>query len=583
MIPNRFHFVFLPKTRQPLHLVHYLCLSSCLAINRPEAVYFYYLHEPRGRYWELLKDRLIPVKVEPVHFIDNFQYADRAVAKYRYAHAADFVRLERLLDTGGVYADLDTLFVNPIPPALWRQPFVLGREADVADPATGVARRSLCNALIMAERNARFGRLWQEGQLAAFDGTWSAHSTLLPQQLSEQHPELVHIEPPRTFYPYMWTRDGLKTLLEGCDRQTDGIVSIHMWAHLWWSRWRMDFSRFHAGRITEDYVRRVDTTYNVLARPHLPPPEAAHARAGRWVRRQAEPVRGRVSQARHRLYVMTKLAGFGALARLGAAAPPRTAEHLDYARRQWRTRAARMPAGSKFEREIIFEGVGNFDEYELEQRVFQPDDVVIDIGAHVGAFTDACVRRGARRVLAFEPEIDNFRRLASAAGTHDGVRLYNLAVFRSDAPEGLTLTHSGHAAGNTGGGTVMGGGRHLDYDGQVMDASAHMQSVPAVALDEILEPLPRVRLLKLDCEGSEFPILLTSRLLDRVGEIVMEYHECDPEVHRQLDPIARVEGFDEYRVRDLQAHLEARGFDVICTPTAPYMGKLRALRKAQPA
>src|SRR5690349_19059569 len=198
MIPNRFHFVHLGKTQRSLHLVHYLALSSCLAINKPEAVYFYYLREPRGRYWDLLKDRLIPVKVEPVGFIDQFKYTDRRVAKYRYAHASDFIRLERLLDTGGVYADLDTLFVNPIPPALWQKPFVLGREADVVDKSTGVTHRSLCNALIMAERGARFGRLWQERQQAAFDGKWSTHSTLLPQTLSEQHPELIHVEPPRT-------------------------------------------------------------------------------------------------------------------------------------------------------------------------------------------------------------------------------------------------------------------------------------------------------------------------------------------------------------------------------------------------
>jgi FkbM family methyltransferase len=208
--------------------------------------------------------------------------------------------------------------------------------------------------------------------------------------------------------------------------------------------------------------------------------------------------------------------------------------------------------------------------------------VVIDIGAHVGSFTDACARRGAKRVLAFEPEIDNFRRLASAAGTRDGVRVYNLAVFRSDLTDGVTLTHSGHAAENTGGGTVMGGGRLLDHDRQTVASSSRTQSVPMVALDEVLGPLPRVRLMKLDCEGSEFPILMTSRLLDRVDEMVMEYHECVPAVYAQLDPVARIDGFDAYRVGDLKAHLEAKGFDVTVTPFTPYIGKLRARRRAEP-
>jgi hypothetical protein len=38
-----------------------------------------------------------------------------------------------------------------------------------------------------------------------------------------------------------------------------------------------------------------------------------------------------------------------------------------------------------------------------------------------------------------------------------------------------------------------------------------------------------VRLLKLDCEGSEWPILFTSRRLQQVREIVGEYHERETE------------------------------------------------------
>lgn len=91
-----------------------------------------------------------------------------------------------MLDRGGVYADIDTIFVNPFPERLWEQPFVLGWEGDVV-PATGEAPRpSLCNALIMAEPGAAFGRLWLEEMRAAFDGSWSAHSTPLPERLRQR-------------------------------------------------------------------------------------------------------------------------------------------------------------------------------------------------------------------------------------------------------------------------------------------------------------------------------------------------------------------------------------------------------------
>lgn len=68
---------------------------------------------------------------------------------------------------------------------------------------------------------------------AHFDGSWSHHSTLLPFQLAQEHPHLVHVEPPRSFYKHMWTREGLRTLREGRDADYDGVVGMHLWSHLW--------------------------------------------------------------------------------------------------------------------------------------------------------------------------------------------------------------------------------------------------------------------------------------------------------------------------------------------------------------
>lgn len=274
VIPNCFHFVFgLKPQPQAFHLAHYLCLASCLGVNAPDGIYLYYHHEPYGRYWDLIRERIIPVKIPRVSFVDEFRYTDRRVARYKYAHASDFVRLEKVVGCGGVYADMDTLFVNPVPAALWHKPFVLGRENDVWDSAAGGYTPSVCNAFIMSERDAEFGKRWLQELGQAFDGTWSNHSTLLPRKLAMRSPELVHLEPARTFYKHMWTRQGIHTLLEGLDTDYDGVVSMHLWAHLWWSPLRRDFSTFHAGRLTEGYVRHKDTTYTVAARKFLPPPE----------------------------------------------------------------------------------------------------------------------------------------------------------------------------------------------------------------------------------------------------------------------------------------------------------------------
>ena len=72
-------------------------------------------------------------------------------------------------------------------------------------------------------------------------------------------------------------------------------------------------------------------------------------------------------------------------------------------------------------------------------------------------------------------------------------------------------------------------------------------SVEAISLDEVLSRFQRARLMKIDCEGSEFPILLTSKLLTRVDRIVGEYHEIPSERMLMLAAEARVDGVESIR------------------------------------
>ena len=75
--------------------------------------------------------------MSPAEFMLNFNYKDKIVKKYRYAHLADFIRLVKLFECGGVYADIDTIFVNKLPDRLFQQNFVIGKENDVPCAKTG--------------------------------------------------------------------------------------------------------------------------------------------------------------------------------------------------------------------------------------------------------------------------------------------------------------------------------------------------------------------------------------------------------------------------------------------------------------
>ena len=424
-IPDHYHFVFgLREGPEPLHLVHYLSLRSCLEVNRPSRVTVHSPRPPQGPYWERIRSDVEWAEAEPVPLVRDFRYPDRAINPYRYAHHSDFVRLDRLLEHGGVYADLDTLFVRPMPAALFEKPFVLGREADIADPRTGEPRRSLCNAVIFSRPGSAFGRRWRAGLEDAFDGTWSHHSTLFPQRLAERHPDEIHIEPEESFFSFPPTLEGLSRLFDASVPIPDDAYSLHLWAHLWWSPRRLDFSYLSAEGVTEDFVRRFDSTFCLAARPFLPERGVVASGAG------------------------------GTSSDLRSSEEKLESEPVQL----FEDACARLGITEAFERSIVGNVIVS-DEYGLQGRVFSADDVILDVGAHLGAFSLFCHHLGARRICAFEADPCNARRLERAFGNLEGLYVDGRAVFRSDLPGPIELEHSGPTGVNTGSGNVLLGGR----------------------------------------------------------------------------------------------------------------------------
>ena len=275
-IPNEYHFVFgLRPQPEPLHVAHYLCLESCRQVNRPDRIHFHYRHEPHGRWWDRIRPHLTLHRIgkspqAPVLRPGDESTEARVIREsgWLYAHEADFVRLSVLLESGGVYADMDTLFVQALPERLFDHEFVLGEEPPQADPL-GVLRPSLCNAVIISRPGARFAARWLEQMRRVYDGSWDRHSTREAARLWGEMHAALHVVPQRFFYRHTFTRDGLRTLLAGFDPDFADVYSMHLWAHLWWDEARTDFTDFHAGLLTEAFIRSEDTTYNVIARQFL--------------------------------------------------------------------------------------------------------------------------------------------------------------------------------------------------------------------------------------------------------------------------------------------------------------------------
>lgn len=180
------------------------------------------------------------------------------------------------------------------------------------------------------------------------------------------------------------------------------------------------------------------------------------------------------------------------------------------------------------------------NEYRLEP--LQPDDVVIDIGAHIGTFTMRAYLSGSRSVYGYE--IDPWHleaAVANLAGMEDGAGVEHAAVVRGD------------------------GGRSAEYhyEGGWNSFAAAGTVVPSKSLDEIINevcaPGEHVRFLKIDCEGGEYPILMTCTQLDRIDEIAGEWHLMEPGPDELINlPYATDQD-------GLSRFLQANGFDVEIT------------------
>jgi hypothetical protein len=276
-MPRRdFHFVFgLRAQTAPLHVLHYLCLASCFATQAPDAVHLHYRHEPFGPYWERVKSRLVLHRIDaPVAGFAPERYAAHAEGRliaaqgWDYAHEADFLRLDLLLREGGCYADMDTLFLRRYPDAWFEPEFVIGEEASPLVPGQPL-QPSLCNAVMLARPGSAFARRWRERMGEAFDGRWSAHSCSEAGRLWRALPAALQVLPSAYFYRYGASAAGLRSLLEEADAPREDLYSVHLWAHLWWSAARTDFSAVHADAIDEAWLRGTHCTLARLAHPFL--------------------------------------------------------------------------------------------------------------------------------------------------------------------------------------------------------------------------------------------------------------------------------------------------------------------------
>lgn len=187
--------------------------------------------------------------------------------------------------------------------------------------------------------------------------------------------------------------------------------------------------------------------------------------------------------------------------------------------------------------------LGIYDKYIPR---LKPDDWAIDIGAHIGTSSIHLLRLFPEiKVISIEPDPSTYRLLEKNIRLNNlesQIQTINAAVAKTNGEGKLFIDR-----GNSGGNSLLGSGSSI--------------SIKLLTLESIFSKykLTECALLKLDCEGAENEILMSTppALLKRIKTIIMETHA----------------GYDQSKLR---AFLQSQGFLVTIVPNAinhPIMGK----------
>lgn len=192
----------------------------------------------------------------------------------------------------------------------------------------------------------------------------------------------------------------------------------------------------------------------------------------------------------------------------------------------------------------IFEEVWVQRRYDQSGLQASANDVIVDIGAHVGIFTVwAATRWPAARIVSVEPSSLGAEYLRRNIAHN---RLQNVTFV-----EACCTDHNGHvqlqARGEGARNTIY----SRDNYHSVFTAN---ENVPSLTLETIFreQKIDTCRLLKMDCEGAEYDILFSTpdSVLKKIQRISMEYHV----------------GLNEHHPQELVSWLQSRGFEAKLSP-----------------
>ncbi|MFN8575034.1 MAG: FkbM family methyltransferase [Gemmatimonadaceae bacterium] len=159
--------------------------------------------------------------------------------------------------------------------------------------------------------------------------------------------------------------------------------------------------------------------------------------------------------------------------------------------------------------------------YGIAELSFAPDDVVVDVGAHIGGVSVILAALHPDiRIIAYEPASSNYAMLVENVRQNgiSNVTTVQQAVMGERGQ--LKLTWAPHATAGSTVGLPEAARASREASGWTSE------SVECVTLDDVFQEhgIARCSWLKLDCEGAEWGIMEKTGVLERIDRISLELH-----------------------------------------------------------
>ena len=185
IVPNIIHYLWFTnftgvKGKHAFNFVNYVSIKSVCEIQKPEKILFHCDVIPSDIWWQKAWRDF------PLNVVFHSSRSDIFGVKAKHIeHISDIIRLEILLEQGGIYLDCDVIIVKSLDP-LRHYPATMGKED----------RYLMLNAgTILASPNSTFIQLWYNAYKTNFrPGQWVYNSGAVPYNISLEHPDLIHTE-----------------------------------------------------------------------------------------------------------------------------------------------------------------------------------------------------------------------------------------------------------------------------------------------------------------------------------------------------------------------------------------------------